>query len=65
VMHSLEGLIEDTKNYLNQKTIGVLIHHRYHNTPDKITFIENYLKWCKENSDFTYLSMSSIYDRFK
>lgn len=65
VMHSLEGLIEDTKNYLNQKTIGVLIHHRYHNTPDKIAFIENYLKWCKENPDFTYLSMSSIYDRFK
>ncbi|MCX6163656.1 MAG: polysaccharide deacetylase family protein [Ignavibacteriae bacterium] len=65
MMHSLEELIEDTKKYFNQKTIGVLIHHRYHNTPDKIAFIENYLKWCKDNPDFTFLSMSRIYERFK
>lgn len=65
VMYSLNEIIEETRMYLNQKTVGVLIHHRYHNTPAKINFIEDYLKWCRENSGFVFSSMSSIYERFK
>ena len=64
-MFTLNELINETRKYINQKTIGVLIHHRYHNTSEKIKFIENYLKWCKSNPNFSYLNMSQIYERFK
>lgn len=52
-----------TCKYLKQKTIGVLIHHRYHNDDEKIQLIDLYLEWAKkQNYDFSTMKM--IYSRY-
>ena len=60
---TLEEMIEATIQYWNQKTIGVLIHHRYHNTTTKIKLIEDYIHWAK-NQPFEFCTMQSIYEKF-
>ena len=64
-MLNLEEMINETRRFINYKTIGVLLHHRYHNTDAKIKVVDDYLKWCKSNSDFTFLSIEDIYLKFK
>lgn len=64
-MLSLEQMIEETQKYLKYKTIGVLLHHRYHNTDQKIKLVADYLKWCKTNKNFEYKSLEEIYKQYK
>lgn len=63
ILRSLDELIIETDKYSKQKTIGVLLHHRYHNTSDKIKLVEDYLSWSQEE-EFEFLSMESIYARY-
>lgn len=62
-MYSYEELIEKTKKYKNYKTIGVLFHHRYHNTSDKLELVQRYLDWCKRQK-FEYLKLEDIYNKY-
>lgn len=63
-MMTLDELIEDTRKYFNQKTIGVLLHHRYHNTREKIQLVDDYLRWCKTLQNIEFCTMESIYNTY-
>ena len=60
---SFNEMVTATNQYLKQKTIGVLIHHRYHNTSAKIELIEKYIEWAK-NQKFEFNTMESIYKKY-
>lgn len=62
ILRSHEELLSATENYMNQQTIGVLLHHRYHDTTEKIQLVDNYLSWCL-NQNFEFMSMENIYTK--
>lgn len=62
-MFTLEDLINKTTEYLNYKTIGVLLHHRYHNSPEKIDLVERFLDWSKKQN-FKFVTIEEIYNKF-
>lgn len=62
-MFTLEELINKTKEYFNYQIIGVLLHHRYHNTPQRIELVDRYLEWCK-NQKFEFVTIEDIYNKF-
>ncbi len=62
-MVSLETLKNETRMYTRYKTIGLLLHHRYHNTPEKMKFVDDYLTWVK-NEDVEFSTMKEIYEKF-
>ncbi len=63
-MMDLQEIIDDTIRYKKYRTIGVLLHHRYHNTESKLTLIREYLKWCKSTPEFEFWSLKKIYEEF-
>lgn len=63
VLLTLDQLKNATKRYSVYKTVGVLLHHRYHDTDSKIELVDSYLSWVKEE-DFEFLSMQNIYNKF-
>ena len=63
VMLTLDELIEHTWQYFQQRTIGVLLHHRYHDTPEKIELVDEYLTWCRTQS-FKFKTIEAIYEEF-
>ncbi len=63
-MLNLSELKKETSQYLKYKTIGVLLHHRYHNSENKIKLVNEYLKWCKSVSNFEFWSLKNIYETF-
>lgn len=63
-MLTLEEMIHETKRYFGQKTIGVLLHHRYHNTKDKIDLVIEYLNWCKTLKNVEFCNLESIYKKY-
>ncbi len=62
-MLSVEDLVELTRKYFGQRTIGILLHHRYHDTQEKIDLVENYLEWAKDQS-FEFMTMEQVYAKF-
>ncbi len=62
-LYSLEYLIEETKKYSKYRTIGILLHHRYHNSEEKIILVEDYLKWIKQQ-DYSFSTLKNIYEKF-
>jgi hypothetical protein len=63
-MFPVETLKKETLAYSKYKTIGLLLHHRYHDTAEKVKLVDDYLNWIsKENYEF--LNMQEIYERFK
>jgi len=62
-MFSLDELVEKTRTYLKYPTISMILHHRYHNSKDKMNLVRNYIEWCKSNS-FTYATAKEIYNKF-
>ena len=63
-MLNLSELQKETFQYMKYKTIGVLLHHRYHNTEMKIKLINEYLRWCKSVPHFEFWSLKNIYEKF-
>ncbi len=63
-MNTLEEMKKETEAYSRYKTIGVLLHHRYHNTPEKIKLVDDYLEWAREQN-YSFSNMQGIYERFK
>ena len=65
-IYSLDELKEKTQKYLNQTSVlGIVTHHRYHNTKDKLKVIENYIKWLKEQPNIQFVNQECIYQSFK
>ncbi len=61
---TLGELISKTVRYSKYKTTGTLLHHRYHNTEDKIKLVKDYLDWCITNG-YKFTSLPEIYNRYK
>jgi hypothetical protein len=64
IMLSLAELITETKRFIAEKTIGILLHHRYHNSEQKIKLIDNYLKWLKIQPGIQFATMEKIYTKY-
>lgn len=45
IFYPLEDLLEETRRYRHLPVIGLLLHHRYHTTRDKVALVEQYLDW--------------------
>jgi len=63
-MLTMEELLHELNKYKKYKTIGILLHHRYHNTDEKIKLVDDYLKWCKNNPEFEFSSIEEIYKKY-
>lgn len=63
IMLTLEELIERTREYVRQRTIGVLLHHRYHDAPEKIDLVDQYLDWCR-TQPFEFKTIEAVYEKF-
>lgn len=64
VMLTMEQLKQETLRYSRCRTVGVLLHHRYHDTDEKIELVDQYLSWCRQQPDFEFCNMEQIYARF-
>jgi len=64
IMLSLDKLISETRRFMKEKTIGILLHHRYHNTSDKIKLIDDYLIWIKSQPNIQFATLEKIYNRY-
>jgi hypothetical protein len=64
IMLSLAKLKTETKRFIAKKTIGILLHHRYHNTEQKIKLIDDYLKWLKTQPSIQFTTIEKIYTKY-
>lgn len=58
--YTIDELIKQTLRYKDNYAIGVLLHHRYHNSNEKIRLIEKYIDWCVEKR-YRFISLPNIY----
>jgi hypothetical protein len=67
LLQSLDDLKMYTNRYIksNLDSIGVLIHHRYHNTDEKIKLVDDYLQWIKSIPNLKFATQETIYNTFK
>jgi hypothetical protein len=63
VMLTMDELKAATQQYMCRKTIGVLLHHRYHDTPKKIELVDQYLGWCR-TQPFEFKTIEAVYEKF-
>lgn len=62
---TLEELKHKTLLYLKKKkNIGFVLHHRYHNTEEKIKLVDDFLVWLKTLPDIKFCTMETIYNTF-
>lgn len=63
---SLEELKEKTNNYLSKYcTVGIVLHHRYHDNISKIELFKNYIKWIKTLKSIEFVTQEKIYNLYK
>jgi hypothetical protein len=62
-MWPLEYIKEETRNYSKYKTIGILLHHRYHNSSEKMDMVDKYLSWVNKG-DYEFDTIEGIYKKF-
>ena len=60
---SLESLKMETERYNPYKTIGILLHHRYHNSADKIKLVEDFLQWAL-TQNYSFTTLEKIYEKY-
>lgn len=63
VFWPLDEFITKTKTYDKYDTIGVLLHHRYHNSKETVDLVDNYLKWAKEQQ-YTFATLEQLYGKY-
>ncbi len=61
VMFSLGEMKTDTMRYARRRSIGVLLHHRYHTSEEHFALVEDYLDWAAESGLFTFARMSDVH----
>jgi hypothetical protein len=64
VMYSLDELKALTKMYLREKTIGIVLHHRYHNDRDKMQLVTDYINWLKTINGVQFVNQQTIYEKY-
>lgn len=61
-LHSFEFMKRKLENYKGVKVTGVLLHHRYHDSGEKINLVKDFLSLCKEKK-YTFLRQEDIYKK--
>lgn len=62
--YSLEEMKQMTQKHLNNlKVVGIVLHHRYHNTEDKLKLLNEYLIWLKGKGSVVFLTQEQIYKK--
>lgn len=56
----LDELKAETLSYRRLPVAGILLHHRYHDTPDKIALVERYLDWAI-GQGFVFRTFEAVY----
>ncbi len=64
VMYSLEELKELTLMYIHERTIGIVLHHRYHNTKEKMQLVADYIHWLKSLDNIKFATQEIIYEKY-
>jgi len=63
--HTLESMIERVESFIpHTPVIGVLLHHRYHHTPESLDLITGLIRHLKGLPGAEFLNMEEIYERF-
>lgn len=63
--YSLDELKSKTLMYLkNAPTVGIVLHHRYHNTESKIKLLEDYIVWLKSLNNVVFVTQEFLYNKF-
>jgi hypothetical protein len=63
-METLQDLKRETQQCLKLTNVGVLFHHRYHNSPEKIKLIENYLDWLISIPNIKFCTQEEIFEKY-
>lgn len=64
--YSLQELQRQTLRLISTlQVIGVVLHHRYHNSKEKIKLIEDYIQWLKSLDFVQFATQEEIYNLFK
>jgi hypothetical protein len=63
-MLDINQLISKVNTFRNERTLGVILHHRYHNTMEKIRLVDEFLAWCVNQPDFEFATQEDIYKKF-
>jgi len=65
LFYSLDELKKKTIEYLKNSTnLGIVLHHRYHNTPAKIKLLKDYINWVKSLDGVSFVTQEFIYRKF-
>lgn len=65
IFYTLNELKKITKKYLKKESIiGIVLHHRYHDSPEKIMLLEDYLSWLKNIPDTRFVTQEEIYNKY-
>ena len=64
IMYSLDELKELTMMYIHEKTIGIVLHHRYHNSTEKMQLVSDYIKWLKSLDNMNFVTQEMIYEKY-
>ncbi len=63
--YTLEEIKSKTLDYLsNAPTVGIVLHHRYHNSTEKIQLLEDYVRWLKTIPNIEFVTQEFLYDKF-
>lgn len=61
---SLDEFIGEFNKSMSLKNIGVLFHHRYHNTQAKIDLVRDYISWIKTLDKIEFSTQENIHNKF-
>lgn len=63
--YSLDELKSKTLTYLkNAPSVGIVLHHRYHNKVSKIKLLEDYISWLKSLNNVEFVTQEFLYNKF-
>jgi len=62
--HSLEGMKTNLTPFMDHTSvIGVLLHHRYHQSEESLDLITDFIRHLKQIPDAEFLNIEEIYQR--
>ena len=66
IFYDIEELKDKTMKYLKStNNIGIVLHHRYHNSDEKIQLVNVYFDWLKKLPNVEFVTQKFLYSKFK
>jgi hypothetical protein len=61
IFRDIGDLKELTNRFLKMPNIGVLLHHRFHNSPESMQLVRDFLDWLKTFPNLNFSTQQQIY----